>query len=54
MRVTLDRFLRTRPAALYISLADPHHLAHLQQFLSSPPYAGLLRLTPVLAPVLTA
>jgi hypothetical protein len=49
MRVTLDRILRQRPAALYISLADPHHLEHLQQFLSSAPYASLLRLAPVLA-----
>lgn len=48
MRVTLDRVLRHPPVALFISLADAGHLDHLQQFLSDPPYAALLTLTPVL------
>lgn len=39
MRVTLNRLLQRRPAQLYISLANPAHLGHLQAYLSTPPYA---------------
>ncbi len=48
MRVTLDRILRHPPAALFISLLNAAHLAHLQQFLSNPPYVALLTLEPAL------
>jgi hypothetical protein len=47
MRVTLDRMLRRRPDALYVSLADATHVPHLAQFLSAPPYAALVSLCPV-------
>ena len=48
MRVSLNRMLQQRPARLFISLADPTHLTHLQQYLSAPPYADFVTLAPVL------
>jgi hypothetical protein len=45
LRVTLNRLLRQSPDEIYISLANDEHLKELQQFLSSPPYDGLLSLT---------
>lgn len=50
MRVTLNRMLQRRPAQLFISLADATHLAHLQAYLTAPPYADLVTLAPVLDP----
>ena len=48
MRVMLDRILRRRPARLFIGLAQADHLRHLQDYLSTAPYAALVCL---LAPV---
>lgn len=44
MRVTLNRLLRRAPDALFIALASTEHLPQVRQFLSEPPYAGLLTL----------
>ncbi len=44
MRVTLNRLLRQRPAALYISLASSEHLEQIEAFLSAPPYTEWLTL----------
>ena len=49
LRVTLDRMIQRRPGQLFISLANAVHLDHLQQFLSEPPYADWLHLTPAIA-----
>lgn len=46
MRVTLDRMLRRRPGRLYIGLSSSEHLAQIREFLSQPPYASLMTLTP--------
>ena len=48
MRVTLDRMLQRRPAQLYISLASPAHLVHLQTYLAAAPYAARVTLAPAL------
>ena len=45
MRVTLNRVVRQSPFQLYISLATIAHLARIREFLTQPPYDGLLRLT---------
>ena len=48
MRVTLNRMLQQHPGHLFISLAEASHLPHLQQFLSRPPYVGLVHLAPAI------
>ena len=48
MRVTLDRMLQRHPEQLYISLAHPAHLPHLQAYLETPPYKARVTLAPVL------
>ena len=48
MRVTLNRMLQQKPTCLFVSLADPRHLPHLQHFLSTPPYAELVQLKPAI------
>jgi G3E family GTPase len=45
MRVHLNRILRTRPARLYISVANSEHMDQLRLFLTQPPYDTLLKLT---------
>jgi hypothetical protein len=42
MRVTLNRILRHRPDALYISLATSTHLDQVRAFLTQDPYDKLL------------
>lgn len=44
LRVTLNRVLRRPPERLYLGLASAEHLALLREFLTAPPYAGLLDL----------
>lgn len=44
MKVHLDRLLRKRPSILYLGLARAEHEAELRDFLSRPPYDGLLNL----------
>ena len=46
LRVTLNRILRHRPDRLFLGLATAGHSAQLRQWLSQPPYASLLALTP--------
>ena len=48
LRVTLNRLLRQKPQDIYISLANDAHLEQLEEFLRSPPYNDLLRLTETL------
>ncbi len=45
LRVTLNRLLRQKPQEIYISLANDAHIEQLKEFLRSPPYDGLLRVT---------
>lgn len=45
MRVHLNRMLRTKPARLYISVANSEHIDQLRLFLSQAPYDSLLSLT---------
>jgi len=49
LRVTLNRILRQKPEDIYISLANDTHIEQLKEFLRSPPYDGLLRLTETLS-----
>lgn len=44
MRVTLNRLLRSRPAHLYISVANDEHIEQLRRFLTQAPYNALLTL----------
>ncbi len=48
MRVTLNRLLRQKPAALYLSLADATHIANVKKFLQDEQYLALLELGPEL------
>ncbi|WP_353152699.1 GTPase [Herminiimonas fonticola] len=45
MRVHLNRILRSKPARLYISVANSEHLEQLRLFLTQTPYDTLLTLT---------
>jgi G3E family GTPase len=45
MRVHLNRILRSKPARLYISVANSEHIEQLRLFLTQPPYDTLLTLT---------
>lgn len=45
MRVHLNRILRSKPARLYISVANSEHIEQLRLFLAQPPYDTLLTLT---------
>lgn len=45
MRVHLNRMLRTKPARLYISVANSEHIEQLRLFLTQTPYDTLLSLT---------
>ena len=42
MRVTLNRLLRQRPQALYLSLASSEHRDSIAALLSAPPYTEWL------------
>lgn len=45
MRVHLNRILRTKPARLYISVANSEHIATIRLFLTQTPYDVLISLT---------
>lgn len=45
MRVHLNRILRTKPARLYISVANSEHIEQLRLFLTQMPYDVLITLT---------
>ncbi len=45
MRVHLNRILRSKPARLYISVANSEHIGQLRLFLTQAPYDTLLTLT---------
>ncbi|MFJ7567891.1 GTPase [Herminiimonas sp. NPDC097707] len=45
MRVHLNRILRSKPARLYISVANSEHIEQLRLFLAQTPYDTLLTLT---------
>ena len=45
MRVHLNRILRTKPARLYISVANSEHIEQLRLFLTQTPYDVLISLT---------
>jgi hypothetical protein len=48
LRVHLNRILRRPPEVLVISIANDEHIDQLRAFLTSPTYASLLSLEPII------
>lgn len=48
LSVHLNRILRRPPQRLFISIVNDLHIDQLRAFLTSPPYANLLSLEPIL------